>query len=254
MRKLAYRSLILGLALTLVAGCGPAGPSASVSPTPAVTPQETTHPSTGGLVVEHAGIELQESYPVQARLVVQGTLPTPCHQLEYRVSAPAEDGRIDISLVALPGVEESCDQVITPFEETIPIGNFTQGAFTVWLNGERVDEFHLGGPTPDSISGAGAEGPVYVERTDLLMMESFPVQVVLIVEGQKPTPCHDLRWDVSEPDSDGRIEVELSSSVDPDVMCVQILEAFEARIPIGSFESGSFGVWLNGEHVGDFEL
>jgi hypothetical protein len=44
------------------------------------------------------------------------------------------------------------------------------------------------------------------------------------------------------------------SIADPEALCVQVLEAFEVRIPLGSYVSGAFSVWLNGDQVADFEL
>ena len=32
------------------------------------------------------------------------------------------------------------------------------------------------------------------------------------------------------------------SEIDPEVMCAQVLEPFEVTIPIGSFETGSYGL------------
>jgi hypothetical protein len=252
MRTLVPRTMVAAITMMLLTACESALPSTPLAPTGSQVDKDDGN--TGGLVVEGTQIQLLESYPVQVRLVVEGTLPTPCHGLEYQVSEPTDEGHIDVTLRAIPGDQAFCDQVITPFEEIIPVGKFTEGAFIVWLNGERVQEFNLGASAPTPSSGEGVEGLVYVDRADILMLESFPVQVELVVEGNKPTPCHELRWEVSDPDATGRIDVKLSSTIPPDVMCVQVLEAFEAHIPLGSFETGSFSVWLNGERVGEFEL
>ena len=104
-----------------------------------------------------------------------------------------------------------------------------------------------------SIPGA-IRGPVYVDSTDLLLLESYPVQVRLQVSGTLPTPCHALKWEVSGPDSEGRIDVELFSLASSELACIQVLEPFETSIPLGSFESGSFTVFLNGERIGEIEL
>jgi hypothetical protein len=94
--------------------------------------------------------------------------------------------------------------------------------------------------------------PVFIDTTDILLMESFPVQVALRVTGNLPTPCHEPVWEV---DDDGStISVTLRSVADPDVACVQVLAPFELSIPLGSFESGAREVTLNGENVGDFKI
>ena len=94
--------------------------------------------------------------------------------------------------------------------------------------------------------------PVFVDSTDILLLESFPVQVVMRVTGNLPTPCHELVWEVE--DDGSAISVTLASVTDPDMSCIQVLEPFEISIPLGSFESGAREVLLNGEHVGDFSI
>jgi hypothetical protein len=70
------------------------------------------------------------------------------------------------------------------------------------------------------------------------------------VEGSLPTPCHELRAVVSEPNAQNQIPVEMYSLVDPNVECIQMLEAFEADISLGSYSSGSYTVLVNGEEAG----
>lgn len=113
-------------------------------------------------------------------------------------------------------------------------------------------------PPPVATLPAGthpvARGPVYADEVSLLQMESYPVQVVLLVRGSLPTPCHEVKWEVVGPDARGRIEVTLFSQADPSMACIQVLEPFEVSIPLGSYATGSFTVWLNGEQVGEFSL
>lgn len=97
-------------------------------------------------------------------------------------------------------------------------------------------------------------GQVYVNETQILILESFPPQINLQVKGNLPTPCHQLRAVVSAPDAQNRIAVELYSLSDPGVTCIQVLEPFDRTISLGSFTQGSFTVWLNAEHVGEFTI
>lgn len=95
-------------------------------------------------------------------------------------------------------------------------------------------------------------GQLFVDSTDILLMESFPVQVALKVTGSLPTPCHTPVWDVK--DDGSTIAVRLGSVADGDAACIQVLEPVELSIPLGSFESGSRVITLNGEEIGDFEI
>ncbi len=98
-----------------------------------------------------------------------------------------------------------------------------------------------------------SRGNVYIDSATLLLAESYPPQVFLVLSGSLPTPCHQLRVEVSAPDAQNRIRVEAYSRVDPNVICVQVLKAFEASIRLGSYASGHYTVWLNGRRVGEFD-
>ena len=97
------------------------------------------------------------------------------------------------------------------------------------------------------------QGPVYIDQAELLIRESFPIQVDLHLSGSLPTPCAALRWSVADPDEQGRIEVEAFSSQDAALACIQVLQEFEETIPLGAYSTGSYSVWLNGELIGEFE-
>jgi hypothetical protein len=107
---------------------------------------------------------------------------------------------------------------------------------------------------PSEESKPPAQGVVSIEKAQILLLESFPVQVQLQLEGYKPTPCHTLQWGVSEPDSQGRIDVEVRAGIESELLCIQVVERFEVRIPLGDYTEGAFSVWVNGEQVGAFEL
>jgi hypothetical protein len=106
-------------------------------------------------------------------------------------------------------------------------------------------------PTPDD-SGL-THGEVYLDSVDLLTMESFPLQFMLVLKGSLPTPCHELRVAVSPPDPQNKIVVHVYSVVDPNMMCAQVLEPFEENSPLGSFPTGHYTLWVNGEQVAEFD-
>lgn len=97
-------------------------------------------------------------------------------------------------------------------------------------------------------------GPVYLSETQIYVLESYPMQVRLQLKGDLPTPCHQLRAVVSEPDNQDRINVELYSLVEPNLACSQLLESFDVTVSLGSYTGGSFTVWVNGEKVEDLNL
>lgn len=88
-------------------------------------------------------------------------------------------------------------------------------------------------------------GEVYLDVMDVLTLESFPPQFVLRLEGSLPTPCHQMRVQVTPPDADGQIQIEVFSLVDPAAICTQVLQGFEASVPLTSLPSGTFTVVVN---------
>ncbi|UCH61406.1 MAG: hypothetical protein JSV61_07955 [Anaerolineales bacterium] len=96
-------------------------------------------------------------------------------------------------------------------------------------------------------------GEVVIEKSEVLIMESYPLQVMLSIQGTLSTPCHRLRAKLEKPDGENRIQVEVYSLVDPNEICVQMLEDFETNLPLGSYPDGSYTIWLNGVQVGEFK-
>lgn len=97
-------------------------------------------------------------------------------------------------------------------------------------------------------------GAVYIDSADLLIAESFPVQISLHIVGNLPTPCHEFNAEIAQPDEQNRIYVTVWSEADPAAMCAQVLQPFEesVSIPMAGAADGTYSVWLNGELVGEF--
>ena len=106
-------------------------------------------------------------------------------------------------------------------------------------------------PLPDEESMS--RGEVFIDEMLILTMESFPPQFLLQIRGSLPTPCHYLRADVSDPDAQNQILVEVYSLADPDVSCIQVLEPIQQGINLGSYPQGSYTVVVNGEQAGEIE-
>jgi hypothetical protein len=94
---------------------------------------------------------------------------------------------------------------------------------------------------------------VEVKDSELIQMESFPVQVKLHLKGSLPNPCCNLRVNPSKPDDQNRVKVEVYSVSEPGKVCTQVLKDFDVEIPLGSFSGGHFTVYINGELLGEFD-
>jgi hypothetical protein len=107
--------------------------------------------------------------------------------------------------------------------------------------------------SPQNGDAALIEGPVYLDSLELLTLESYPLQFVLVLKGSLPTPCHQLRLTVAPPDEAGRIAVRAYSLADPETACIAVLEPFEASLPLGSFPAGHYQIVVNGEPGAEFD-
>jgi len=94
---------------------------------------------------------------------------------------------------------------------------------------------------------------VFINEASLMIRESYPPQISLSISGDLPTPCHKLRVKIASPDQENKIMVEAYSVVDPNVVCIQVLEPFQEYIDLGTFPSGHYSVWVNGELAGEFD-
>ena len=212
----------------------------------------------GDLIIESAELLQAESWPVQVRLELVGTLPSACHILDYAVTLPGAERVIEVEAEAKLEEGAQCGEGAQPFRQGIGLGSYTEGTYQVLLNGEPVGEFDLSPGSKVSESGDDdgelLRGPVYVDEAELAILESFPVQVELVIRGALPTPCARLEWTAEPPDEQGRILVEAYSLQDTALACIQVLQDMEERLPIGSYSEGSYSVWLNGERVGEFDV
>jgi hypothetical protein len=93
-------------------------------------------------------------------------------------------------------------------------------------------------------------GEATIDSTEILILESFPPQFVLNVKGSQGDPCRQVRAVIGEPDAENHIQVEIYTVYDPAAVCILMLKEFELNLPLGSFEQGTYTVFINGQEVG----
>ena len=94
-------------------------------------------------------------------------------------------------------------------------------------------------------------GEVFLDETEIIILEREPAEIILTISGELPTPCHNLRAVVSQPDSTNIMSVEVYSLSKPEEICIQVLEPFDIEIPLGIFTSGEYQVVVNGQRTGE---
>ncbi len=73
------------------------------------------------------------SSPALVSVVIDGSLPTPCHTLAWDLSSDGE--RMALDLYSLADPTGACAQVLTPFTEIIALGEFGPGSYVLFVNG-----------------------------------------------------------------------------------------------------------------------
>jgi hypothetical protein len=96
-------------------------------------------------------------------------------------------------------------------------------------------------------------GPVFLDASEVVELEGVAAQTAIHLTGSLPDPCHALRVEVSVPDADNNIQVDVYSIVpNPDMMCVQVLVPFEVSVPLEGLAAGEFRVMVNEQDLGTF--
>ena len=109
------------------------------------------------------------------------------------------------------------------------------------------------GYTPQDSDASLTRAEAYIDSSELLIMESYPPQFMLNLKGSLPTVCHQLRINVSSPDAENKIFVDVYTVVSPDTVCIQVLSLFEVNVSLGSFATGHYILFVNGIQVTEFD-
>jgi hypothetical protein len=108
-------------------------------------------------------------------------------------------------------------------------------------------------PQPGDAELTRAQVYLSFESSQLIIMESMPLQVLATLSGDLPDPCHKLRVAVTAADTNNRINLEVYSLVTGTEVCSMVLQPFVASIPLGTYSDGHFSVYVNGELLGEFD-
>lgn len=95
----------------------------------------------------------------------------------------------------------------------------------------------------------------YVDEIEIKVLESFPVQVHVLVSGNLPTPCYQL-GPINKRYVDNRFEITVNTTLlHTLVACAQVLQPFQTTISLDVYglPEGSYAVYVN-DKSGSFVL
>jgi hypothetical protein len=192
--------------------------------------------------------------PSQVTAILQGNLPDPCHSLRVVVTQPDANNVIILDVYSVVDPAEVCITVLEPFTANIPLGSYSGDQYTVMANGEKLGEFGTAyGPQPGDAKLTRDKVFLELENSNLVVMESYPVQVSANLVGSLSDPCHQLRVVLKPADAKNQINLEVYSLFDPNMACITVIQPFSATIPLGSFSDGHYSVKVNGQLLGEFD-
>ena len=108
---------------------------------------------------------------------------------------------------------------------------------------------------PQAGDGAFVRDTVEIVKTEMLTLESFPPQFSLKISFFTPTPCHRFRVILNQPGTDNRINIEMYSLMKRDQACalMRLTTPSEISLNLGSFPTGHYTIWINGEKAVEFD-
>jgi len=89
-------------------------------------------------------------------------------------------------------------------------------------------------------------GLALVDEIDILILESFPVQINVIARGNLPDPCTEISEVLQE--REGNTFFVSIKTYRPPGPCIQVLAPFEVKIPLNVYglPAGTYTVDVNG--------
>jgi len=100
---------------------------------------------------------------------------------------------------------------------------------------------------PTAVEGGVITGEAMVEDIEILLLESFPIQVLVVAQGNLPDSCTEIAETTVEQDGN-TFRVTITTSRPADAMCAQALVPFEERISLDvvGLPAGVYTVNING--------
>ena len=200
--------------------------------------------------IDHIDIQLLESFPIQAQVLVKGHLSNPCQAIE-QIQVVRQDNTFNITITTVtnspPDID--CPDMLVPFEEVIPLDvtGLKAGIYTVNVNNVS-DTFEL---TKDNIPFKAL-----IQKVDTQVLESFPVQVNVNIKGYLSNGCQQIdQIDITPTNNVFMVTVTTTPPPPPEIACTMALIPFEKTIAldVNGLKAGVYTVNVNGV-LNQFEL
>jgi hypothetical protein len=108
---------------------------------------------------------------------------------------------------------------------------------------------------PQAGDSALMAGDITVDSASVFLSKSQPPQLMVNFAYFQPTPCYQLRVEISGPDSENHINLKAYAVAEKDKVCtlMPLATPLQASLNLGSFPSGHYIVFLNDTQIGAFD-
>jgi len=109
---------------------------------------------------------------------------------------------------------------------------------------------------PQSGDASLVRDTIRIDSAAVVRSAGTPAATTLELAYFLPTPCHQFRLAVSEPDASGRISVDAYSLRKAEQVCnlMALATPSTASLGFGSLPDGKYTVWVNGSMAGEVTL
>ena len=99
-------------------------------------------------------------------------------------------------------------------------------------------------------------GDINVESSSVFLGESQSPQLMVNFDYFPPTPCYQLRVEVSGPDEQNQISLKAYGVAEKDKPCnlMALATPLQANLNLGSLPKGHYTVLLNGNQIGEADF
>jgi hypothetical protein len=176
--------------------------------------------------------------PVEIKQAPIATFPTSAPLMNYPQPANATPFPTELPYPSPASVSQN--------PSTYP-GPGTQGA------GQSTNQASGYAPQPGDDKLSRGQAPVDIAKSSLITTGSQPLVVTADLQGYLPDPCHQLRIINTPADNQNKIQVEVYSVYDASQICITVIQPFQVQYQLGSYTSGHYTVYVNGEMLGEFD-
>jgi len=243
-KKMLIVPLILLMSLILSA-CQPGIPAEVETP----SPSEDEYVYGSEVMVESLDVFILESFPVQVQVSVVGYLPDGCVELiDISVERDEMDFVLSLNTRRLTG-DVACTEALVPFEEMVrlDVEGLEAGDYRVIAKDqEAIFRLDVDNVLPEDVDQIkyvyGSDATV--ESMTVNIMESFPVQVSVTLEGYFPDGCAEIEEITSSRDG-SLFEIDIvTRRPSGDVACIMMLVPFSevVNLDVEGLPAGEYTV------------